>query len=159
MEVPIWTPKLGLSFTMERAHDPNIWNKVTIANGFTTCGVRFKPAFHHHLGRSYQILRLIHLWGLSPHPCYGTWMTCIESSKDPIDIWGQLAPLNWMISSKNLTIVMICNKCEIINLHLSWHRKVYSNIFLWEIITSYTCLWGSNWRMVLNWLANYMFIT
>jgi hypothetical protein len=64
----------------------------------------------------------------------------MEPPKGPDKIWGWLAPLSWIITSKSLTIVMICNKCIIPNYsHPSWHGKVCFNIWkgrLWTIIMS-----------------------
>jgi len=64
----------------------------------------------------------------------------MEPPKGPIDIQRQLAPLSWMISSKNLTIGVICSKSIIPSYsHLSWHVKVCFNIWkchLWMIIMS-----------------------
>ncbi len=52
-----------------------------------------------------------------------------------------LTPSNYMILSGNSILGMICNNCKICNnLHLSWHGKVYSNIWRdhpWMIITNY----------------------
>jgi hypothetical protein len=40
------------------------------------------------------------------------------------------APSNQMISFENLILGVICNNYKICNnLHLSWHGKVYSNIW------------------------------
>jgi hypothetical protein len=92
------------------------------------------------LGEIFQILKQFFFQGLSPHHCCGTWKKCMEPPKGPIIIWGRLATLSCMISSKNLTASVICNKCVIPNYsHLSWHGKVYFNIWrghLWMIIMS-----------------------
>jgi len=62
----------------------------------------------------------------------------MESPKGPVDIRGWLAPLSSMISSRNLTASVICNKCIIPNYsHPSWHGRVCFNIWkghLWMII-------------------------
>ncbi len=45
----------------------------------------------------------------------------MKPPRDPIDIWGQLAPSNWMISFKSLTISVICSRCKLLNcLHMGW---------------------------------------
>ncbi len=41
----------------------------------------------------------------------------MEPPKGAIDIQGRLAPLSCMISSKNLTTDVICNKCIILAVH------------------------------------------
>jgi hypothetical protein len=43
----------------------------------------------------------------------------MEPPKGPINIKGWLAPLNWMISSRNLRFCVICNKC-IITPFMAW---------------------------------------
>jgi hypothetical protein len=78
--------------------------------------------------------------GLSPHHYYETWKKCIEPPKGLVVIRRQLAPLSLMISFKNLTTSVICNKCIIPNCsHPSWHGKVCFNIWrchLWMTIMS-----------------------
>jgi hypothetical protein len=61
--------------------------------------------------------------------------------RGPIDFWGQLTPLNWMISFRSSILGVICSNYIIYNnLHLLWHGKVYSNIWRdhpWMTITSF----------------------
>jgi hypothetical protein len=50
----------------------------------------------------------------------------MEPSRGFINIQGQLAPLNWLISLKSFTVDVNCNKCTIPNYsHTSWHVRVY----------------------------------
>jgi hypothetical protein len=89
------------------------------------------------LGRNLHILKHVPLQGLSPHHCCETWKTCMESPKDLINIQGWLASSSSIISSKHLIVNVICNRCDC--LHLSWHGRVYFNIWkghLWMIIMS-----------------------
>ncbi len=90
---------------------------------------------HHHLGEIFQIQKYFFLQGLSPHHYYGTGRRWIEPPKGPINIWGRLEPLSWVISSRSLIVSVICSKCVIPSCsHLSWHGRVCFNI--WK-----GCLW------------------
>jgi hypothetical protein len=109
-----------------------------VINGFTKHGVWFKPPTPPSSSSKGNSKIQIFLQGLSPHHCCKTWMRCMEPPKGLVNIQKWLTPLSWMISSRSLTIGVICNKCIIPNYsHLSWHGKVCFNIWkshLWMTI-------------------------
>jgi hypothetical protein len=75
---------------MEGEHNPETRNKITITNGFTKRGVRFKPPTSSSSwgGGDIQILKYIFFLDLSPHHSYRTWNICMEPPKDLVNIWG-----------------------------------------------------------------------
>jgi len=133
-------PKLGFRFT----HDPKRMNNIIITCGFTRRRVRFKPfgwptSPSSSYGGKFKNSKTKFFPRFTIH-YYGTWRKFMEPPKGLVNIRRQLAPLSWMISSKSLTIGVICSKCVIPNYsHPSWHVRVCFNIWrcrLWMIIMS-----------------------
>jgi len=86
---------------------------VTITNGFTRCGVQFRPptppSSSSKEESSYSYTSLFVRFVTTPLQ-WTMWKICMEPLKGPIDIQRQLAPSSWMIYSKSLTNGVTCNR-------------------------------------------------